>query len=99
MRRVSLLNQFVKKPPTSTQKLWRELGVWAQLRHPNVLALYGFARHENFGDSVAFISPVGIESRIVYDIYTRQWYRNGDAAQFLGTHGRALQPEQRVSMV
>ncbi|KAG2076583.1 kinase-like protein [Suillus decipiens] len=45
----------VTRPLNSDKDLWRELGIWKRLRHPNILKLMGITRH--FGRSVALVSP------------------------------------------
>lgn len=51
------------KSHTMERKLRRERAVWAGLRHPNVLPLYGFVKdHELFHPFGALISPVSTHS-------------------------------------
>ncbi|KIM20330.1 hypothetical protein M408DRAFT_30439 [Serendipita vermifera MAFF 305830] len=61
---------------TMEPKLRRERVVWAGLRHPNVLRLYGFANdHELFRPFGAFISP---------------WCARGNASEFLQGQGKGI---------
>ncbi|KIM30240.1 hypothetical protein M408DRAFT_22263 [Serendipita vermifera MAFF 305830] len=55
------------QPETMNRKLQRERTVWARLRHPNVLPLYGTAKdHELFQPFGGFISPELIAATLVF---------------------------------
>lgn len=66
------------------RKMTREREVWADLRHPNILPLYGYTEgSELFGRYGALISP---------------WLPFGDAGHYLARLGDSLSFEKRVNL-
>lgn len=58
----------VKKDKAMMRKIGRELFVWGNLDHPNVLPLYGYIEDDGYGITDAIISP---------------WVENGSASLYI----------------
>jgi serine/threonine protein kinase len=86
---------------TLMQKVRRELEVWSQLRHPNIVQLSGYTEaNDTFGPLGAFVSPVSRSKLIrLSPLRSRQWHANGDAEWYLKEPGSSLNLEKRIIMV
>jgi hypothetical protein len=89
---------------TLEQKVRRECDVWAQLKHENIVPLYGYAENVEvygpFGPYGALISPVRSECLVRFILIRPcQWYQNGDTEQFIKENGHLLTMEQRRHLV
>jgi hypothetical protein len=75
----------------------RESRVWAVLEHRNITPLLGYT--DTFGPLGAFISPVSNPTSDWDDLTFLQWYKNGDAGQFLAVNGRKMSVLDRSKLV
>jgi hypothetical protein len=77
-----------------------ERKIWAGLKHPNIVPFLGYAEgEEKFGPLGALISPVSYPILHRADLTLLQWYKNGDAGQFLRTNGRKMTDLYRSRLV
>ncbi|KIM23626.1 hypothetical protein M408DRAFT_77286, partial [Serendipita vermifera MAFF 305830] len=84
IRRVSQSSHSIYITHLLLQKINRERWTWSQLRHPNILPLYGFADGEElFEPFGAFISP---------------WCARGDMAQYLREQGFQAPLDERIDL-
>jgi hypothetical protein len=78
----------------------RESQVWAVLDHRNIAPLLAYTEgNDTFGPLGAFISPVSNPTSDWYDLTFLQWYKNGDAGQFLAVNGRKMSVLDRSKLV
>jgi hypothetical protein len=84
-----------------SQKLEREMRVWASLEHPNILPFYGYC--EGFGKYGASISPVSYLCDILLEGLTNiiqtppQWCQNGHAESYIQEN--SIKAPQRFKLV